>query len=334
MSLVRLPLASRRLLGFQGARRTYASKVDIGALKKLRQLNPVAISKAKEALLRTDNDVGRAAEWLDKDALAAGAQKAEKVKDRVATEGGIAVHVNDSHTVASIVELGCETDFVARNARFVDLATNIAHAGVGFADAEAGAQTPLANIEISSLETKLIGDRTVADAITESIGRLGENIVLRRAAVVGTRGTGDSVVVGGYVHGGVSGTNGGSAGRIGGLVALRSTACGGKGQDTLSKLAKRLAQQVVGYAPRYATHKEWELAKTAGTDQACDPETAVLEAQTFLFGGGTVGEVLAQHSKDLGAPVAVASFTRLRCGEGIEKPTKSDFAQEVRKQLS
>ncbi|KAJ2794432.1 Elongation factor Ts, mitochondrial, partial [Coemansia guatemalensis] len=176
MSLVRIPLASRRISGVLGSSRTYASKVDIGALKRLRQLNPVAISKAKEALLRTDNDVGKAAEWLDKDALAAGAQKAEKVKDRVATEGGIAVHVNDTHTAAAIVELGCETDFVARNARFVDLATSIAHAGVSFADADAGVRATLANIEIGSLAARLVDGRTVADAITESIGRLGENI--------------------------------------------------------------------------------------------------------------------------------------------------------------
>ncbi|PIA16971.1 hypothetical protein COEREDRAFT_41467 [Coemansia reversa NRRL 1564] len=333
MSLVHIPLLYRLLSGVPRGTRTYASKVDIGALKRLRQLNPVALSKAKEALLKTDNDVDKAAEWLDKDALAAGTQKAEKVKDRIATEGGIAVHVNDTHTAASIIELGCETDFVARNAKFVDLASSIARAGVGFAKVEAGARETLVNIEISSLAAKLVGSRTVADAITESIGRLGENIVLRRAAVIGSPDVDDSVVIGGYVHGGVSGNNGGSAGRIGGLVALHSTSCGGKHRDTLRQLAKRLAQQVVGYGPRYATHKEWESARAAGTDQACDPETTVLEAQPFLFGGGTVAEVLAQHSRTLGAPIGVASFTRLRCGEGIEKPTTSDFAQEVRKQL-
>ncbi|KAJ2134955.1 Elongation factor Ts, mitochondrial, partial [Coemansia sp. RSA 788] len=61
---------------------TKAAKVDIAALKRLRQLNPVSMSRAKEALISSENDVERALAWLERDALAAGAQKAAKVKDR------------------------------------------------------------------------------------------------------------------------------------------------------------------------------------------------------------------------------------------------------------
>ncbi|KAJ2711551.1 Elongation factor Ts, mitochondrial [Coemansia spiralis] len=313
--------------------RGYSTKVDIGALKRLRQLNPVSLSKAKEALLSNDNDIDRALGWLEKDALAAGAQKAEKMKGRVACEGGIAVHVNEAHTAASIVELSCETDFVARNAAFVDLASGIAGAGVAFAERRLDAATLLASIELDRLAAAALGDRTVAAAVTESIGRLGENIVLRRAAVVGVSGAADSIVVNGYVHGGVAGSHGGSAGKVGGLVALRSAIRDSEHRSTLSQLAKRLAQQVVGFAPRHASLAEWERAKAAGA-AASDPAATVLEAQPFLFGGGTVAEALAKLSRGLESPIEIASFVRFERGEGIEKPAKADFAEEVRRQLA
>ncbi|KAJ1732762.1 Elongation factor Ts, mitochondrial [Coemansia biformis] len=315
--------------------RAYTTKVDIGALKRLRQLNPVALSKAKEALLASSNSIDRALEWLEKDALAAGAQKADKVKDRVACEGVIAVHVDEARTAASIVELSCETDFVARNAAFVDLATGIATAGAAFAGSGlgAGAGASLTSIEIGRLAAAALEGRTVADAVTESIGRLGENIVLRRAVTVGALGATGSIAVGGYVHGAVAGTRGGSAGKIGGLVALRGVARDAEHRGMLCQLAKRLAQQVVGYAPRYATHADWERAKAAGADVG-DPEATVLEAQQFLFGGGTVAAVLAKLSTNLASPVEVASFVRFARGEGIEKPARPDFAEEVRRQLA
>ncbi|KAJ2798851.1 Elongation factor Ts, mitochondrial [Coemansia helicoidea] len=313
--------------------RGYATKVDIGALKRLRQLNPVSLGKAKEALLNSGNDIDRALRWLEKDALAAGAQKAEKVKDRVACEGGIAVHIDEAHSAGSIVELSCETDFVARNAAFVDLASDIARTSAAFAAGRPGADTPLASVELDRLAAATLGDRTVAAAVTESIGRLGENIVLRRAAVVGAPGAADSIVVSGYVHSGVAGSRGGSAGKIGGLVALHSAIRDAEHRGTLSQLAKRLAQQVVGYAPRHASLAEWERAKAAGAAVG-DPATTVLEAQQFLFGGGTVGEVLDKLSRGLASPIKVVSFVRFERGEGIEKPAKADFAEEVRRQLA
>ncbi|KAJ2159438.1 Elongation factor Ts, mitochondrial [Coemansia sp. RSA 552] len=313
--------------------RTYATaaKVDIGALKRVRQLNPVPISKAKEALLSTDNSVERALEWLEKDALVSGAHKAEKVKDRVAAEGAVSVHTNSTLTAAAIVELGCETDFVARNSTFVDLAARIARLG---ADTVAGSKA-LAGIEPSELEAKALDNRSVADTITEAIGRLGENIVLRRTAAVGVSGAIDSVVTGGYVHGSVPSSDGsGSAGKIGGVVALRSAIHSDEHRQTLHRLAKRLSQQVVGYAPRFVRREEWENAVASNAEEAGDPEATVLEAQQFLFGGGSVAEVLAKHAADLGAPIEIASFVRFERGEGVAKQDKPSFAEEIQKQLS
>ncbi|KAJ1942599.1 Elongation factor Ts, mitochondrial [Kickxella alabastrina] len=308
--------------------RGYATKVDIKALKRLRELNPVSMTKAKEALLSTDNNIDQALQWLEDDAMKSGAKKAEKVKDRVATEGAIAIHVNDALTAASIIELGCETDFVARNSTFVDLASAIAQSGVDFANSAV-----LANVEISELGKKMLADRTVADTVTETIGRLGENIVLRRAAAVGSE---DNVVVSGYVHSAIAGTNGASAGKIGGIVVIKSDSLSKDNhRATLSQLARRLAQQVVGYAPRYTTVAEWESAKAAGTENSEDlPEVSVLEAQQFLFGGGTISEVLEKVSKGVGSPVEITSFVRFERGEGVEKAVKPDFAEEVRQQLA
>ncbi|KAJ2780784.1 Elongation factor Ts, mitochondrial [Coemansia javaensis] len=316
---------ARRLL----AARAYATKVDIGALRRLRQLNPVPLGKAKEALLSSDNDVDRALAWLESDAVAAGAQRAAKVRGRAAREGGVAVHVNGERTAAAIVEVLCETDFVARNAAFVDLAAGIARAAVRFAG-RAGAEIDVGRLAAAAAAAAgALESRTVGEAVTEGIGRLGENIVLRRAAAVGAAGgAGADVTVGGYVHGAVAGSDGAAAaGKIGAVVAVRSAARSAEHRAALGRLAARLAQQVVGFAPRFVTRAEWERAGSPG------PETAALEAQEFLFGGGTVAEALARLSRELAAPVEVASFVRLERGEGIEKPPQPDFASEVRQQL-
>ncbi|KAJ2454313.1 Elongation factor Ts, mitochondrial, partial [Coemansia sp. RSA 2424] len=74
-------------------------------------------------------------------------------------------------------------------------------------------------------------------------------------------------------------------------------------------------------------------ASAAGIDGIGEPEVTVLEAQPFLFGGGTIAEVLAKVAKGVDAPVEVASFVRFERGEGIEKPARPDFAEEVRQQL-
>ncbi|KAJ2457038.1 Elongation factor Ts, mitochondrial [Coemansia sp. RSA 2424] len=320
-------------LGARSMLRGYATKVDIKALKRLRELNPVPISKAKEALLSTDNDIDQAMAWLEKDAIQSGAKKAEKVKNRVASDGAIAVHVNEALTAGAIIELGCETDFVARNATFVDLATAIARCGLEAAGHSAN-QVALAQVELDKLSSRMTASgQTVADTVNETIGRLGENIVLRRAATMGSPDASDSIVVSGYVHGGVAGSHGAMAGKIGGLVAIKSAVRSDEHRRTLSQLAGRLAQQVVGYSPRFITVDEWQAASAAGIDGIGEPEVTVLEAQQFLFGGGTIAEVLAKVAKGVDAPVEVASFVRFERGEGIEKPARPDFAEEVRQQL-
>ncbi|KAJ2493430.1 Elongation factor Ts, mitochondrial [Coemansia sp. RSA 2050] len=319
--------------GFYTALRGYATKVDIKALKRLRELNPVPMSKAKEALLSTDNDIDQAMVWLEKDAIQSGARKAEKIKNRTASDGAIAIQVNESLTSGAIIELGCETDFVARNSTFVDLASTIARSGLELAGHSA-TRSALTQIDISELSARMASGRTVADMVTETIGRLGENIVLRRAAMMGSPDAIDSLVVSGYVHGGVAGSHGASAGKIGGLVAIKSSVRSDVHRRTLSQLAERLAQQVVGYSPRFITVREWQAASAAGIEGVGEPEAAVLEAQQFLFGGGTIAEVLAKVAKGVGAPVEVVSFVRFERGEGVEKPARPDFAEEVRKQLT
>ncbi|KAJ2453460.1 hypothetical protein EV183_002213 [Coemansia sp. RSA 2336] len=307
-------LALRRL-GAPTQQRGYAAKVDMAALKKLRQLSEVSISRAKEALQHTDGSVEQALEWLQREALAAGAQKAAKVSGRVAAEGAVAVHSNAANTAATIVELGCETDFVARNAAFVDLAARIAQAGGSLLDS-AGSDG-IGVLDTAAVAAQAVGGTSAADAITEAIGRLGENVVLRRAAAAG----GPGLVVGTYVHGAVAGSDGHRAGKIGALVALRSDG----DRAELAPFAQQLAQQVVGFAPRF-TRAEWQKAPAGD-------ESAVLEAQPFLFGGGTVADALAQHAQRLGTPVDVAGFVRFERGEGVEKPAQPDFAAEVRQQL-
>ncbi|KAJ2788140.1 hypothetical protein GGI15_000161 [Coemansia interrupta] len=287
-----------------GARRGYAFKVDIKALKQLREQTGAGLSKAKEALQHTNNDLAQAAQWLSQDAVASGAKRAAKVAGRVAGDGAVSVHTSADGTSATMAELLCETDFVARNAGFVDLAWAIARVARG---------------SVEQTREQTVGDKPVDHLVTEAIGRLGENMVLRRVAHVG----GPGCVAGAYVHMPVAGSQDGSrAGRIGALVALRCAASAEEHRGMLGLLARRLAQQVAGYAPRFATRAE------CGQEEC--PDEMVLEAQQFLFGGGSVAEVLEQTARCVGAEVKVDAFVRFERAEGVEKPQAPDFAQEVR----
>lgn len=302
------------------------TEVSAAAIKNLRETTGAGMLDCRKALMENAGDTEAAIDWLRKKGLAAAAKKA----GRTAAEGLVAVSVEG--TKGAIIELNSETDFVARNEQFQQLARNIAETAVrhsiGNAEELKGAPYPATG-------------KNVGDEIANAIGVIGENMNLRRAAIVGvTQG-----VVASYVHNAVVP----GAGKIGILVAVESSGDSAK----LEQLGKQIAMHIAAARPDALVTDDVDPAKlererAVFKDQALASgkpenviekmiegrirkyyEEVVLLEQVFVVDGKTkVSDVIAQAAKEIGAPVKVTGFVRFHLGEGIEKE-QTDFAAEV-----
>lgn len=296
-------------------------------VKELREKTGVGMMDCKKALNENDGDFEAAVDWLRKKGLSKAAKKA----DRVAAEGLVAVATEGGK--GAVVEVNSETDFVARNEKFQAAVKEIATLTVGSSgDAEALKATATASGE------------TVADKLTNLIATIGENMTLRRAAVV----TAEPGVVASYIHNPAAD----DMGAIGVLVGLKSDADAAK----LADLGRKLAMHVAAGAPAIAVSidvdgvdsaiadKEREVfaeqARASGKpDNIIEKmvegrmrkfyEEVVLLKQAFVMDPDrTIEQVLADASKEFGASVEISGFVRMALGEGVEKK-EEDFAAEV-----
>jgi elongation factor Ts len=209
-------------------------------VKELREKTGAGMMDCKAALTETDGDMEAAVDWL----RAKGLSKAAKKADRVAAEGLIAVAL--SPKAGAVVEVNSETDFVARNDQFQAMVKEIA----GLAAKAGGDVKKLGAAKTSS-------GKAVTDHIQEMVGKIGENMSLRRTAALKVK---DGVVAS-YVHNSVAP----DLGKIGVLVALESKADKAK----LAELGKQIAMHVAAASP---------LALTA---EEIDPE--VVERERAIF---------------------------------------------------
>src|SRR5438477_732292 len=166
-------------------------------VKELRDKTGAGMMDCKAALGETGGNTEEAVDWLRKKGLAKAANKA----GRIAAEGLIGIAL--TATKGAVVEVNSETDFVARNDFFQGLVRMIADVAL------------TAGTDVEEIKKARIGSGTVADAIAESIAKIGENITLRRAASVEV----EPGAVANYVHNAVAE----GLGKIGVLVALKST---------------------------------------------------------------------------------------------------------------
>ena len=280
-------------------------------VKELRDTTGAGMMDAKKALTETNGDMEAAIDWLRTKGLA----KAAKKSGRTAAEGLVAVKVEGNRGVA--VEVNAETDFVAKNAEFQAMVSQIAGAAVSAADLDA-------------LNAADLGGKTVADTITAKIATIGENMSLRRMAAV----EGDVVVS--YVHNAA----GEGMGKIGVLVAL-------KGGD--EAFGKQVAMHIAAANPASLSEADLdpavvekernvqiEIARESGKPEAVIEKMIVGRMQKFLAEVTLLGQnfvinpdlTVAAAAKEAGAEIL--SFVRLEVGEGIEKE-KEDFAAEVAK---
>ena len=294
-------------------------------VKDLRESTGAGMMDCKAALTETAGDMQAAQDWLRKKGLSKAAKKA----GRVAADGLIGAVTSGNKGV--VVEVNSETDFVARNEQFQGLVKMIAQVAL-----QAGA-------DIEKIKAAKVGETTVETAVADAIATFGENMTLRRAALLEV-GKG---VVSSYVHGAVVE----GAGKMGVIVALESS---GK-TDELAVLGKQLAMHVAatnpqaldpaGLDPALVAREKDVLAdkyRQQGKPEnviekivesglktyykeVCLLEQASIHAE---HGGKSVAQALKEAEGKIGAPVKIAGFVRYALGEGIEKQ-ESDFAAEV-----
>ena len=284
------------------------------AVKALRDRTGAGMMECKRALGESDGDLDRAVEVLRERGLA----KAVKRSGRATSEGTVAVSLGDR--VAGIVELGCETDFVAKTPDFQALAGALAERLVD--DAGIDGRDVL-------LDATVEGEK-VSEKITAAVGKMGENIVLNRCHRVTVGGSGR---VGGYVHAG---------GKLGVVIGLETEASG----EALDALAKDLAMHVAAAdpsplavdregVPQERIDKERDLFRRQA-EQEGKPAKVIekivegrikkyysevcLLGQSFVKNPEkSVKELLEEAGAQLGVPVSVTSFVRFKLGEVVSE---------------
>ncbi|MGH6726435.1 MAG: translation elongation factor Ts [Pseudolabrys sp.] len=283
-------------------------------VKELRESTGAGMMDCKAALTESTGDMQAAQDWLRKKGLAKAAKKA----GRVAAEGLIGVLVQGNKGV--VVEVNSETDFVARNDLFQGLVKMIADVAL-----HVGA-------DVEKIKAAKAGSITIAEAISDTIAKIGENMTLRRAASLSVA-TG---AIGSYVHSSLSD----GLGKIGVLVALESP---GKA-DELKALGRLVAMHVAasnpqavdaaGLDPAVVAREKDVLAekfKAQGKpanmiDKIVESglktfykEVCLLEQPYVHDDKKTVGHALKEAEGKVGGPIKIAGFVRFALGEGIDK---------------
>jgi len=299
------------------------TNITASMVKELRDKTGAGMMDCKAALGESGGDLETAVDWLRKKGLAKAAKKA----GRIAAEGliGIAVAANKG----IVVEVNSETDFVARNDLFQGLVKIIA--GVAL---DVGAS-------VEKILAVRVGGGTVADAIAETIAKVGENMTLRRAAALSV-GKG---AVASYVHNSVAD----GLGRIGVIVALESAG----NADELKAFGRMLAMHVASASPQaidasglaaatIEREKNILAEKFKAQGKPANVIDKIVESglktfykevclldQGFIFDDKkNVAQALKESEAKAGAPIKIGGFVRYALGEGIERPD-GDFGGEV-----
>ncbi|MGH1355612.1 MAG: translation elongation factor Ts [Thalassovita sp.] len=280
-------------------------------VKELRESTGVGMMDAKKALVENDGDMEAAVDWLRTKGLAKAAKKA----GRTAAEGLVAVAVNGGKGVA--VEVNSETDFVGKNAEFQSMVGSIATAALTVGDVDA-------------LKAAEIDGKTVEAIITDKIATIGENMSLRRMAVIEA----DNVVT--YVHnaaadgmgkiGVLVGLNGGDA-AFGKQVAMHIAAANpaALGEADLDPAVVEKEKQV-----------QIEIARESGKPEKIIENMIKGRMKKFIAESTLLGQAFVVNpdltveaaAKEAGAEIV--GFVRMEVGDGIEKK-EEDFAAEVAK---
>lgn len=301
-------------------------------VKELREMTGAGMMDCKKALAATDGDMEKAVDFLREKGLAG----AEKKAGRIAAEGVVTTVISADEKTGVAVEVNAETDFVAKNEKFLTFAKNVAEQALvtGAADIDAFLAEPWA------LDTT----KTVKEELSSQISIIGENMNIRRFQKLSQ----PEGFVTSYIHAG---------GKIGVLVSVKTDVV----NDEVKEMAKNVAMQAAALKPLYTSRaevdqdyiaRETEILMAAAKNEKPDANEKILTGmvqgrinkelkeiclldQTYVKaedGKQSVKQYVDSVAKAAGASIEVVSFVRFETGEGIQKK-EENFAEEVAKQM-
>jgi len=303
-------------------------KMEITAsmVKELREKTNAGMMDCKKALKETNGDIEKAIVYLREKGLLQAAKKSS----RIASEGLTTALISADEKKGVVLEVNSETDFVAKNEEFKS-----------FVEETAKAVLDNEPKDLEALKAVVLNDgKTVQEALTDKIAKIGENMSLRRFGEVKV----DKGVVVDYIHGG---------GKISVVVAMESEG----DKEALKVLGKDIAMQVAAMSPKYismedvdaefiAQEKEILTAQTLNEGKPQNIVEKIVEGrlnkelkeiclleQAFVKDADlTVKKVMSDTAKKLGSDIKITGVLRYEVGEGIEKKSEN-FADEVAKQM-
>lgn len=278
-------------------------------LGKLRKKTGYTFANCKKALDLHENDITKAEAWLKEQAQSMGWAKAQKLQGRSTSQGLIAVMVENNY--GALVEINCETDFVARNKTFQGLAEIVVATALKYA----GTLSSVNRINKTLLDGELlknlsaIDGKTIADHAALTIGSLGENISVKRGLCMTVD---PSIQLVGCTHPAPVNPLPASFGRYGALLAFQC-------QSENQQLGLQLCQHIIGMNPSKIGNAEGDEPLSNS-----DEETIMIHQDFLLDPSLSVQQVL------LGAHAEVIDFARFEMGESTESNEDIDQATSVK----
>lgn len=306
------------------------SQISMQLVKELRDRTQAGLNDCKSALVETSGDMEKAVEVILKKGLAKSAKRA----GAIASEGIVVLRSAQDGKSCVLVEVNIQTDFAARNEDFVKLANSVADVAAAAAD---GADL---------LAQPWPGGGTVEDARAQLVGKLGENITVRRWDRIAQPGAGR---VQGYVHMG---------GKIAAIVGVALGDAGAADRPELASFLDDVAMHVAAMGPvalskddvsAEAKQQQYDIFKALLEEDPKAPpkerwekvlegkvakwlkEVCLLEQTAVTNSEKTVDQLRADLATTLGTTVTITRYVRFERGEGIQKPAGDDFAAEVAK---
>ena len=302
-------------------------------VKELREMTQAGMMDCKKALVEADGDMDKAVEWLREKGLAAAAKKA----GRIAAEGVVASYVSDDAKVGVVVEVNCETDFVAKTDNFINFSKNVAK------------HVALANpADVDELmNQKFVDDesKTITDLVSDATVSIGEKISIRRFARYET----EAGAVETYIHMG---------GKIGVLLQVANDNAATLAADEFKTFYHDVALQIAAARPTYVRPEEVPAATlenerkilraqameegkpedianrmVEGRIKKYYKDVCLLEQPFVKDGDKSIKQVMTETAKAIGANLDLVKFERFERGEGIEK-RKDNFAEEIAAQMA
>ena len=307
------------------------SEVTAALVKELRDKTGAGMMDCKNALVETNGNLEESIDWLRKKGISG----AEKKSARVAADGVVTVSVNSD--AAALVEINSETDFVSRNPDFQNFAKNISHIALSSGD----------SIEELKKAKYLDSEKSVEETLTDLIGLIGENIVLRRTHIL--KNTNNNIFSS-YLHGQINE----GLGKIGVILSIESSGP----IDKINELGKKIAMHIAASKPVAINADDVdpkvierersiliEQAKESGKpDNIIEKmvegriskffsEITLMDQIWVIDGESKVLKIISDAEKDLSCNIIIKDFKYFILGEGIEVE-KKDFATEVAEQIN